>query len=237
MHRDEVSRNAPAIRRGHSLIRRFVGTARSGLTITVLAAAGCGSGPAASDALLAPATQPLAARKSPEPVRVRFETDLGPMTFDIYEAQAPVTARNFLRYVDEHRFEGASFYRTVTMGNQPNSHIKIAVVQGGLGLSMAGALPPIDHETTEETGIRHLDGTLSMARTAPGTARSEFFICIGDQPELDFGGRRHPDGQGFAAFGRLVAGADIARRIHRQPGMDQMLAHPVRIIGIARTGP
>ncbi len=167
-------------------------------------------------------------------VRVRIETEMGAMTFDIYEAQAPIAARNFLRYVDEDRLEGASFYRTVTLDNQPNNDVKIEVIQGGLGESTANALPPIEHETTQQSGIRHLDGTLSMARMDIGTAASDFFVCIGDQPELDFGGKRNPDGQGFAAFGRLVQGGDVARMIHRQSETNQQLMRPVKITSVDR---
>jgi peptidyl-prolyl cis-trans isomerase A (cyclophilin A) len=91
---------------------------------------------------------------------------------------------------------------------------KIAVIQGGL-LDEAKTLPPIAHETTRDTGITHLDGTLSLARGAPGTGGgAAFFICVGDQPALDFGAKRNPDGQGFAAFGRVVRGMDVVRKIH-----------------------
>ena len=168
-------------------------------------------------------------------IRVRMDTEIGAMVFEIYEAQAPVTAGNFLQYVDEDRFEGATFYRTVTLDNQPGDDEKIEVIQGGLlGGSTSNALPPIEHETSEETGIVHLDGTLSMARYAVGTATSEFFVCIGDQPELDFGGTRNPDGQGFAAFGRLVEGRDVAKMVHQRPEANQLLMPPVEITSIER---
>jgi peptidyl-prolyl cis-trans isomerase A (cyclophilin A) len=166
--------------------------------------------------------------------RVVMVTDLGSMVFEIYEAEAPITAGNFLQYVDEDRFGAATFYRTVTLANQPDDEVKIEVIQGGLAGDDSNALPPLEHETTDETGIVHLDGTLSMARATVGTATSEFFVCIGDQPELDFGGARNPDGQGFAAFGRLVQGADIAGMIHQQPEMDQYLSIPVVITSIDR---
>jgi peptidyl-prolyl cis-trans isomerase A (cyclophilin A) len=137
--------------------------------------------------------------------------------------------------VDGGRYRGATFYRAVTPDNQPDKPVRIEVVQGGLGFEeQPGALPPIAHETTAQTGVRHLDGTLSMARDQPGSASSEFFICLGDQPELDFGGRRNPDGQGFAAFGRVVAGMEVARTIQRRPAAGQMLAPPVAILAIER---
>jgi cyclophilin family peptidyl-prolyl cis-trans isomerase len=111
-----------------------------------------------------------------------------------------------LQYVDANLFEDSTFYGFVTMGNQPDNDIKIQVVQGGLGYTEGReSRPPIEHETTDKTGILHKDGVISMARLEPGRACSEFFICVGDQPELDFGGRRNPKVQGFAAFGRVAA--------------------------------
>ncbi len=172
--------------------------------------------------------------KRADTVRVRMDTEYGPMIFEIYTGRAPITARNFLRHVDEGRYAGSSFYRTVRLNNQPNDKVKIEVIQGGIGIRESTLLPPIEHETTRETGTKHLDGTLSMARMAVGTATSEFFICIGAQPGLDQGGIRNPDGQGFAAFGRLISGSEIPRRIHRRPDEGQMLARPVKIISIAR---
>ncbi|MDZ7332444.1 MAG: peptidylprolyl isomerase [candidate division KSB1 bacterium] len=156
--------------------------------------------------------------------RVTFQTSLGDFEVVLYAKAAPITTANFLRYVDENRFEGASFYRTVRLDNQPNNAIKIEVIQGGLkDDDHPLSLPPIPHETTAMTGIVHQDGVISMARNEPGTATSEFFICIGDQPALDFGGRRNPDGQGFAAFGRVIKGMDVVRAIHRQPAEGQWL--------------
>jgi peptidyl-prolyl cis-trans isomerase A (cyclophilin A) len=166
---------------------------------------------------------------------VSLETGLGNIVVELYPERAPVTVSNFLRYVDENRFRGATFYRVVTMDNQPQSPVKIEVIQGGLrDDEQKLGLPPIDHETTATTGLRHRNGTLSMARLAPGTASSEFFICIGDQPELDFGGKRNPDGQGFAAFGRVVAGMTVARDIQGRPVAEQILKEPVPIRAVSR---
>lgn len=145
---------------------------------------------------------------------VVIETPLGAVTVEIDTVRAPITATNFLKYVDEARFDSAAFYRVVTLDNQPDNDVKIEVIQGGLGdRSERLGLAPIEHETTAVTGLRHGDGTISMARMAPGTASSEIFICVGAQPELDFGGRRNPDGQGFAAFGQVVSGMDVVRAI------------------------
>jgi peptidyl-prolyl cis-trans isomerase A (cyclophilin A) len=167
--------------------------------------------------------------------RVQLRTELGDIVVEVEADRAPLTAANFLRYVDEKRYASASFYRVVTPVNQPLDSVRIEVIQGGLGFSESEQrLPAIPHETTEVSGIRHLDGVISMARLEPGTADAEFFICVGDQPELDYGGGRNPDGQGFAAFGRVVAGMDVVRAIQRQPEREQMLEKPVAIQEVAR---
>ncbi|HET53584.1 MAG TPA: peptidylprolyl isomerase, partial [Ignavibacteria bacterium] len=130
-------------------------------------------------------------------------------------------------------FKNAGFYRTVRKNNQPNNNFKIEVIQGGLfSDEEIKKHPGIRHETTQETGIKHLDGTISMARNEPGTASTEFFICIGNQPELDFGGKRNADGQGFAAFGKVIKGMDVVRKIQQLPDENQYLKEPVRIISM-----
>jgi peptidyl-prolyl cis-trans isomerase A (cyclophilin A) len=167
---------------------------------------------------------------SAESIRVVIETDLGNIFLELFPKLAPVSVANFLRYVDEHRFDGASFYRVVRMDNQPDNKIKIEVIQGGLKDDEDSQhLPPIPHETTLQSGILHSDGVISMARNEPGTASADFFICIGDQPELDFGGRRNPDQQGFAAFGRVVEGMNVVRKIQALPADGQYLVKGVRM--------
>jgi peptidyl-prolyl cis-trans isomerase A (cyclophilin A) len=164
------------------------------------------------------------------PVRVRLETALGAIEVEIDAARAPVTAANFLRYVESGYYTGGRFHRTVRAGNQPDNKVKIDVVQAGPDpTSRRPEFEPIPLERTSVTGLRHVDGALSMARDGPDTATSDFFICVGDQPELDFGGRRNPDGQGFAVFGRVVAGMDVVRRIHAAPADGQSLTPPVAI--------
>lgn len=163
-----------------------------------------------------------------------IQTNMGNITVEVFSEKAAVTAANFLRYVDGGLFEDASFYRVVRMDNQPNNDIKIEVIQGGVTNRNSQRFPPISHETTNKTGVLHKDGTISMARGSPGTASSEFFICIGDQPELDFGGHRNPDGQGFAAFGRVREGMDIVEKIQRLPDRNQYLPEPVVILDIVR---
>lgn len=164
---------------------------------------------------------------------VLIRTELGEIKVEIYEGKAPVTSANFLRYVDSGLYDNTTFFRTVTLDNQPNNDIKIEVIQGGR-VDQEKSFPPISHETTEMTGLRHLNGVVSMARRSPGSATSSFFICIGDQPELDFGGRRNPDGQGFAAFGKVISGMEVVRNIHKQPAEGQRLQPPIKIISITR---
>jgi peptidyl-prolyl cis-trans isomerase A (cyclophilin A) len=167
--------------------------------------------------------------------RILMETEMGDIIIQVYPDKAPVTASNFLTYVDENRFEGAVFYRVVRSDNQPGESIPIAVIQGGLYEDNHPAmLPPIAHESTRETGILHKDGVISMARWHPGTATSEFFICVGDQPELDDQGKRNPDLQGFAAFGKVTAGMDVVKKIHQLPAAGQILDLPVKILKISR---
>ncbi len=159
-----------------------------------------------------------------------IETNLGNITLELYEKQAPITTQNFIRYIDEGRYKGATFYRVVTPDNQPNSKIKIEVIQGGLYEdNHPQNLPPIPHENTETTGILHLDGVISMARYEPGTATFEFFICVGDQPSLDFGGHRNPDNHGFAAFGKVIDGMDVVQEIQQQPEKEQLLEPRISI--------
>ncbi|HET9823202.1 MAG TPA: peptidylprolyl isomerase [Burkholderiaceae bacterium] len=163
-------------------------------------------------------------------VRVRVETALGPFTVEVDAGVAPRTVANFLAYVDGGHLDGGAVYRLVTLANQPpETRHPIEVVQWGFHASDSRPPPfaPIPHETTRDSGLRHRDGTLSMARAAPGTASGEFFICIGDQPSLDFGGGRNPDGQGFAAFGQVVEGMDVVRALHARAGAEQFLREPI----------
>ena len=177
--------------------------------------------------------------------RVQIDTESGKIVLELYGDKAPGTVANFMRYVDDKRYDGATFYRVVRLNNQATSPVKIEVIQGGLGTDSTRMFPPIAQETTQTTGLKHLDGTLSMARGLPASGASEFFICINAQPELDFGGKRNPDGQGFAAFGRVVEGMDVVRKIQQgetgQPGPTnaysnplQLLKKPVRISTVKR---
>jgi len=175
---------------------------------------------------------PLAAQ-SP---RVAIDTELGTLEVALEPAKAAVTTANFLRYVDAGAYRGGVFHRVVRLDNQPRDKVRIQVIQGGTGREDKD-FPPIPLERTRDTGLRHVDGAISMARGAPDSATSDFFICVGDQPELDFGGARNPDGQGFAAFGRVVKGMELVRRIQALPAQAQALAPPVKILAIRRLGP
>jgi peptidyl-prolyl cis-trans isomerase A (cyclophilin A) len=163
------------------------------------------------------------------PPRVRIDTAAGSITVELDAEHAPLTTENFLRYVSDGFYSDGEFFRTVTAANQPNDTVRIAVIQGGADpATEVEAFDPVPLERTRDTGLRHLDGVVSMARSKPDSATHSFFICIGDQPELDFGGQRNPDGQGFGAFGRVVEGMDVVREIHAMPADGQSLDPPVR---------
>lgn len=168
-------------------------------------------------------------------VRVLMRTELGEIELEIDSARAPVTATNFLRYVDAKQYDGGVFHRTVRMDNQPNNDVKIEVIQArGRRDEARVRHPAIALERTSVTGLKHLDGTLSMARAGPDTAVDEIFICIGDQPSLDFGGARNADGQGFAAFGKVTRGMEVVRAIQGREAQGQTLVQPVRIVEVRR---
>lgn len=168
-------------------------------------------------------------------VDVIIETDRGTIRAALDSAHAPRTVANFLKYVDGGFYNGGRFHRSVTPANQPRDSVRIEVIQGGADPARQGqGFPPIELERTSETGLRHVDGSLSMARGGPNSATSDFFICIGAQPSLDFGGHRNLDGQGFAAFGRVTGGMDVVRAIQSAPVQEQRLTPPVTIRRIVR---
>ena len=176
-------------------------------------------------------------------VRVRVQTELGDIVIEVDPVKAPGTTANFLKYVDAGHYDGGVFHRTVKMDNQPESPVKIEVIQAGVNPDRAKeGFPAIPLERTSVTGLLHKDGAVSMARGGPASATSGWFICINDQPSLDFGGARNPDGQGFAAFGRVVSGMDVVRKIQAAPASTtrttntdaQRLTPPIRILKVAR---
>ena len=161
----------------------------------------------AASLVAAPALAQAPAAPKPNP-QVKLTTPEGAILIELFVDKAPITARNFLRYVDSHRFDGATFYRASTpKGDETKA---TGVVQGGLQNDPKKVYPPIAHESTLKTGLKHTDGTLSMGRHAPGTAQSDFFICVGDQPYLD-ADPNDPKNPGFAAFARVVEGMDVVK--------------------------
>lgn len=172
---------------------------------------------------------------SAQPVKVLFETGLGEIVLELDALHAPETTENFLRYLDAGAYGSGVVHRTVTMQNQPQNKIRIEVIQLGARADFKG-FAAIKLERTSNTGLKHKDGVVSMARSGADTATSDFFICIGDQPELDFGGQRNADGQGFAAFGRVVKGMDVVRKIQGAPAEGQKLTPPVGIRKAGRIG-
>jgi len=192
-------------------------------------------------ALLAAA---CAKQEETETTRVIMDTDAGMITLELYPEKAPSTVANFLKYVDEGAFDGSHIYRATRAGNDPS----IAIVQGGLwkpweegmDADYVAPYPPAAHETTQASGLSHTDGVISMARVEPGTATSEWFISVGDNLSLDYGGTRNPDGQGFSAFGKVVAGMDVIQSINAAPTRDgedfagQILVDPIEINSVTR---
>ena len=173
---------------------------------------------------------------------VRLETPLGVIDLAIDTKRAPITAANFLKYMDGGFYDGGRFHRATRPDNYtpaPPNRPMMEIIQAGINPARRGeAFPPIPLERTSVTGLKHVAGTVSMARApAADSARSDFFICLDDQPSLDFGGLRFDDGQGAAAFGRVVAGIDVVRKIQQQPVQKQALTPPVPITKASRVTP
>ncbi|HJV42900.1 peptidylprolyl isomerase [Caulobacter sp.] len=175
----------------------------------------------------------------PGDVMVTLETGLGPIIIALKVRQAPLTVANFLRYVDEKRYDGASFWRSA----KANSPVDYGLIEGGLQGDTRKLLPPIAHEPTSQTGLRHVDGTVSLARRAPGTGDSDFFICVGEAPYLDANPAGEGDNVGFAAFGQVIKGMEVVHKILNLPTpgeatnpvmKGQMLDPPVPIVTARR---
>jgi len=168
---------------------------------------------------------------------VTIETSIGSIDVEIDSTHAPITAANFLKYVDDKMYDGGRFHRAVRLDNQARKDVLIEVIQAGRSPEQAKTLKgfgPITLERTSLTTLKHVDGAISMARgNTTDSASSDFFICIGDQPSLDFGGARAADGQGFAAFGRVIKGMDVARKIQAGKTNDrEQLLEPINIVRI-----
>ena len=168
---------------------------------------------------------------------IQIQTRIGNIEVELYPDKAPQTVRAILSYIDSGFYKDASFYRVLNMNNQPSDAPKAELIQGGLW-NKKGArrdlMPGIPHESTNQTGILHTDGVVSLARQEPGTANTEFFICIGNQAGFDYGGENNPDGQGYAAFGKVIKGMDIVRRIYNMPEEEQYFDPPIPVYNIVR---
>jgi peptidyl-prolyl cis-trans isomerase A (cyclophilin A) len=172
---------------------------------------------------------------------VVFETEKGAIEIEVDTARAPISGANFLKYVDGGFYAGGAVNRAVRPDNTTRHDVEIQVIQFQMNTArQQDRFPPIVLERTSVTGLRHLDGAVSMARNGPDTATASFSIVIGDQPEMDFGGRRNADGQGFAVFGRVVRGMDVVRAIQASPTGTtgpygtESLAPPIKILGASR---
>lgn len=179
---------------------------------------------------------PLLAQQKNLRVTVRIETEKGEILVALRGDRAPKTVENFLRYLDAGLYDGGVFHRSVKPDNQPQSLVKIEVIQGGPNPDKKTSFEPIELERTTLTALKHVNGAISMARSGPNTATGDFFLCIGDQPELDFGGKRNPDEQGFAAFGLVLRGLDVIKKIQLSAVTAQKLTPPVKILKMVRAG-
>lgn len=199
----------------------------------IVLALGLTAGPAFSQGTEAPLAAPLP--------QVALETTVGRVVLEVETKKAPITSANFLRYVDQRRLDGITFYRTCKPGD------RFGFVQFGVNGDPKRVLPPIKHEPTSLTGIKHRDGTLSIARLAPGSARGDFTIVVGDQPSFDADPTRAGDNLGYAAFGRVVQGMDVILKIFDAPiepkatvrgaFKGEVPAVPVRILTVRRVKP
>jgi peptidyl-prolyl cis-trans isomerase A (cyclophilin A) len=188
---------------------------------------------------LAQEAPPPAPTPAPKPAtqKVALDTSFGRIVLELETERAPITARNFLRYADQKRLDGIAFYRTVKVAD------KFGFIQFGIDNDPKRILPPIKHEPTTQTGVKHVNGAISTARLAPGTARGEFTISVGDQPSLDADPSKPGDNLGYAAFGKVVEGMDVVWKILDAPTSPtagegvmrgQMLSPKIRILKVTR---
>src|SRR6185503_17661620 len=190
-------------------------------------------------ALAAQAPPTPTEKPAPRTVPVAMVTSAGTITLALEVERAPVTAANFLRYVDQKRLDGANFYRAFTYASDP----KTGLIQGGTQGDPKRVLKPIAHEPTSQTGLTHDDGAISMARGQPGSANGDFFIIMGGMPGLDANPAAPGDNLGYAVFGHVTAGMDVVRTIAAMERSatagvgamrGQMLAQPVKILTARR---
>lgn len=165
-----------------------------------------------------------------------IETSLGKIEVLLYPDKAPKTVKAFLSYIDSGFYEKSSFYRILSTGNQPMGSNAAELIQGGIyrTKNTRDYLKGIPHEPTSLTGLTHKHGTISLARLEVGTANTEFFICIGENPGFDAGGKSSSDGLGYAAFGQVIKGMDVVMQIYNRPEQDQEFSPPIVIFNIKR---
>jgi peptidyl-prolyl cis-trans isomerase A (cyclophilin A) len=174
-------------------------------------------------------------RKKYKNPRVEIQTKFGDIEVELYPGNAPKSAAAFLSYIDSGYYKNASFYRALNDDNQVTGNSATAILQGGIWQTKPGIkLSGIPHESTQRTKLTHKNGTISLARQAPGTASTEFFICIGDQKGFDYGGSNNSDGQGYAAFGQVVKGMNLIEQFYTQPTNGDQLQQPIDILNIVR---
>jgi peptidyl-prolyl cis-trans isomerase A (cyclophilin A) len=163
---------------------------------------------------------------------VIIKTTYGEIELEVYTKNAPISANAFLKYVAQGLYNNTSFYRVLNDDNQPMGADAAHVIQGGLfATKNTTNVPNLPHETTKQTGILHQTGTVSLARLAPGTASTEFFICLGNHPNYDYDSTK-PNGQGYASFAKVVNGIQVVRKINTQPSNGEQLQPPVAIKSI-----
>ncbi len=169
-------------------------------------------------------------------VEIEIKTSEGTIVAELYKEKAPESVKAFLAIVDQGLYKRSYFYRILSDENQPSNAPKAELIQGGLWSRTRARpeLPRIPHETTAQSGLTHSAGTLSLAREEPGSASSEFFITLTDLPGFDFGGENNADGQGYAAFGKVIRGMEVVRKIYRKPESNQYFDPPVMIVDIQR---
>ncbi len=181
----------------------------------------------------------MAACSSPAPKNphIKIQTKSGDIEIELYQDKAPKTVHAFLSYVDSGFYKNSYFYRVLNDNNQPSNAFKANFIQGGIWKNShrkSASVPGIPHEPTSQTNILHKDGIISLARLEPGSATTEFFICLGDQPGFDYGGDNNPDKQGYAAFGKVISGMEIVHKIYNEPDYDQTFDPLVNIYNIIR---
>lgn len=214
---------------------------RPTVILALLAAVAGGPAVGQTQPVPVPTTEAAAPQPAPAPrpatVTVSLQTSEGPIVLELEKERAPVTTANFLRYVDQKRLDGTAFYRALNLA--PG----YGLIQGGLRNDPRKLYPPIAHEATTKTGLSHGDGTISMARNTPGSATADFFIVLGEMKSLDADPAASGDNAGFAAFGHVVEGMDVVKRILAAPVSPtlgegamrgQMIAAPVKILSARR---